>query len=474
MAVSLNSLINGYKTIISYPLKALVEDQAAKFKNFYASLIPNLQYEIVGVRIMGVKESPYLIHPVTLTTIDTLSLTAIGISPEDASKVFESVYESIHKSLGHYLFSWASVWLSTVVLDEVHLLYDTSKSLGFLTAMLWISSQIGNQLIFMSATMPESFVKSIEVPPEVKIKKFSMKIDDDRLFYEERLNKKYRINLEPLQGENKYEKIKSFLTSSKFHKALVIFNTIEDAVKFYKLLPNIDKVIIHSRLTEKDKRERVERIVSEDSPYKVIIATQVVEAGLDISTDLIITEVAPPNSLIQRFGRFLRREGEKCLEPERCVYIWFEENALNENERYKVYDAELVKETVKYLYENTDLNLHIDYENLLNNVYAEVPQVDITLLREIKDIWFSPSAASESAIKLLLDMKGSLVRDGALFTVKTENEVELTVDYNFLSKRCVDTEHVKCPKNVKDALIKSIKGMKFVVKGYYDEEVGLL
>jgi len=478
MVVSLDSLINGYKSIVSYPLKALVEDQAIKFKEFYKSLMPNLE-EVIGIRMMGVRESPYLIHPVTLSTIDTLSLTAIGISPEDISKVFESIHDSIHKSLGHYLFSWASVWLSTIVLDEVHLLYDTSKSLSFLAAMLWISSQVGNQLIFMSATMPKNFIQSIKDVVEgftspIKVKELSMKKDDDPVFYEERLSKRYKINLKPLKDETKFEEIKSFLTSSSFRKALVIFNTVEDAVKFYQLLPSTEKIIIHSRLTEDDKRKRVAEVRSDESPYKVIITTQVVEAGLDISTDLIITEVAPPNSLVQRFGRFLRREGEKCSDYERCAYIWYEENELDGKERYKVYDASLVRETVNYLSENQDLNLHIDYEDFLNSIYTEVPQFNRALLSKIMKIWFNPSRASESAIKLLLDMEGSLVREGALFTVVTEDGVELVVDYNFLSRRCVNKEPVECPKDVRDALIKSLKGVKFTVRGTYDKEVGLL
>lgn len=480
MVISLNSLMNGYKSIVSYPLKALVEDQAIKFKEFYKLLIPNLKEEIIGVRMMGVRESSYLIHPVTLSTIDTLSLTAIGISPEDVSRVFESLHDSIHKSLGHYLFSWASVWLSTIVLDEVHLLYDTSKSLSFLAAMLWISSQVGNQLIFMSATMPKNFIQFIKdvirgFTPCVKIEELSMKRDDDPSFYEERLGKKYKINLEPLKSENKFERIQSFLTSSKFRKALVVFNTVEDAIKFYQSIPNTDKILIHSRLTEEDKRKRVNEIRSEDSSCRVIISTQVVEAGLDVSTDLIITEVAPPNSLVQRFGRFLRREGEKPSDHDRCAYIWYEEDELDSGKRYyKVYDVDLVKETVNYLSKNQDLNLHIDYEDFLNSIYTETPQINKSLLRKIKDIWFNPSTASESAIRLLLEMEGSLVRDGALFTVVTEDGVELVVDYNFLSRRCISNELTKCPKDVRDALIKSLKGAKFTVRGTYDKEIGLL
>jgi len=481
MAVSLDSLINGYKAIVSYPLKALIEDQAEKFRELLEWYFPGKANDIVGIRMMGIRESPYLIHPVTLSTIDTLSLTAIGISPEDLSKVFGRLQDSIHKTSGHYLFSWASVWLSTIVLDEVHLLYDASKSLSFLVAMLWISNKVGNQMIFMSATMPDSFIQSIKETtkpfnPGIKVKHISMKEDDDPEFYNERSSKNYLINLEPLRTEEKFKKIESFLSSSSYRKALVVFNTVEDAVKFYQMLPSNEKIVIHSRLTEDDKRKRVKDVTSDDSSYRVVITTQVVEAGLDISADLLITEVAPPNSLAQRFGRFLRRWGEKCSVRERCAYIWYEENELDSKERYKVYDSSLVKETVKYLSDYRDLNLHIGYEDFLNRIYSQAPKFDDRMLSEIVNIWFNQSKASESAIEALLKNEGSLIRDGALFSVVTEDGTELSVDYNFLKRRCVNSDEkgfAKCPNDIQDAVIKSLKGLKFRVNGVYDKEVGL-
>ncbi|WP_321473306.1 CRISPR-associated endonuclease Cas3'' [uncultured Paludibaculum sp.] len=43
----------------------------------------------------------------------------------------------------------------------------------------------------------------------------------------------------------------------------------------------------------------------------VVVATQVVEAGLDISADVLISELAPWSSMVQRFGR-LNREGRQA------------------------------------------------------------------------------------------------------------------------------------------------------------------
>ncbi|MEZ0345231.1 MAG: DEAD/DEAH box helicase, partial [Infirmifilum sp.] len=80
MSIALKEFLEGYKAIISYPLRTLIEDQFGKFQDFFADLG---KPEAVGRRMMGVRESPYLVHPVVLTTIDTLSLVAVGLSPED-------------------------------------------------------------------------------------------------------------------------------------------------------------------------------------------------------------------------------------------------------------------------------------------------------------------------------------------------------------------------------------------------------
>ncbi len=127
--IALDEYENGYKTIISYPLRSLIEDQTRKVRELMKNV--GVGEEIVGLRYMGRQDSPYLVHPVTLTTIDTLSLTALGISPEDSQKVFREVMGTSYGSLGHYLFSLASVYTSTMILDEVHLLYSTRAISGF-------------------------------------------------------------------------------------------------------------------------------------------------------------------------------------------------------------------------------------------------------------------------------------------------------------------------------------------------------
>ena len=45
-----------------------------------------------------------------------------------------------------------------------------------------------------------------------------------------------------------------------------------------------------------------------DRAGRIVVATQVVEAGVDISARTLVTELAPWSSLVQRFGRVARYE----------------------------------------------------------------------------------------------------------------------------------------------------------------------
>ena len=99
---------------------------------------------------------------------------------------------------------------------------------------------------------------------------------------------------------------------------LAIVNTVERAQSLYqelskslnKRLPEVEKVLVHSRLREEDRNKKWTRIVAPlGKAGRVVVASQAVEAGVDISARTLITELAPWASMVQRFGR-CNRAGE--------------------------------------------------------------------------------------------------------------------------------------------------------------------
>ena len=64
--------------------------------------------------------------------------------------------------------------------------------------------------------------------------------------------------------------------------------------------------LVHSRFRPADRRREMDEVLAADDPNshgRIVVATQAVEAGVDISAAILFTELAPWSSLVQRFGR---------------------------------------------------------------------------------------------------------------------------------------------------------------------------
>lgn len=102
---------------------------------------------------------------------------------------------------------------------------------------------------------------------------------------------------------------------SKASVSLVIVNTVERARKVHEALTKRKRTaeLVHSRFRGAERRAW--SFLARDAPVpaegRIIVATQVVEAGVDISAALLVTDLAPWSSLVQRFGRCARYTGER-------------------------------------------------------------------------------------------------------------------------------------------------------------------
>lgn len=98
-------------------------------------------------------------------------------------------------------------------------------------------------------------------------------------------------------------------------RTLVIINTVARAQQLFKALEflksEIPLTLLHSRYRPQDRKEKLDRLLATPTGAGMIcISTQVVEAGVDVTSTTLFTELAPWPSLVQRFGR-LNRDGEE-------------------------------------------------------------------------------------------------------------------------------------------------------------------
>ncbi len=105
---------------------------------------------------------------------------------------------------------------------------------------------------------------------------------------------------------------------------LVVVNTVKTALEIHAQLgrhpdlSGVDLRLVHSRFRPAERavwREQfLNRAACAPGTNRIIVATQVIEAGVDISAGLMITELAPWTSLVQRFGRAARWGGSAGIE----------------------------------------------------------------------------------------------------------------------------------------------------------------
>ena len=115
-------------------------------------------------------------------------------------------------------------------------------------------------------------------------------------------------------------------------RTLIICNTVDRAVAVHAAIKakltdsdEIDLMLMHSRFRPRERKEQATRLGNPDGTKhrggQIIVATQVVEAGVDLSSAILWTEIAPLACLVQRFGR-LNRIGEFGFNNEARHGVW--------------------------------------------------------------------------------------------------------------------------------------------------------
>ncbi len=234
---------------------------------------------------------------VIFTTIDQLLSAYIGL-PFGTSKAAANIPAGA--LIGAY-----------VVIDEFHLLSYTEALPTFLDMMKRLHPY--TRFLLMTATSPEPVVSALVT----HLDGMSVELQSAEL-------NKLSTRKRSLYWRDKRMSGQDIADRHQGGRTLVIVNEVKRAQSLYfelaDILENqgrsIEVRVLHSRMFPKH-REEVESWVtqafSRDSEKEaILIATQVVEAGLDISATLLLTDLCPANALLQRVGRcarFANQEG---------------------------------------------------------------------------------------------------------------------------------------------------------------------
>jgi len=141
----------------------------------------------------------------------------------------------------------------------------------------------------------------------------------------------------------------------------------------------------HRKAIEKELQELFGRDSNADA---ILIATQVVEVGIDISCDVMHTEISPINSLLQRIGRCARFEAEQGK-----VFVYTVDS-------FMPYQQDLSQKTFEELQKINGENL--DYslgQKIIDAVLAEKELLELRRIQasdreeKIREVWSYPEKA---------------------------------------------------------------------------------
>lgn len=204
----------------------------------------------------------------------------------------------------------ASVAGSALILDEIHA-YDPRR-LGMFMAMLDdLVRRWGVRACVITATMPHWLGEKLEALLGVQ----TLRAPRDIALQ----NCRHRLELcdQSMEDAAVLDGIADRVAAGE--SILVAVNTVKKAQWVmrelqFRLGPEQVR-LLHSRLNGRKRRHIEDEVVSALKAGTVgrplgVVATQVIEVSLDLDFDGIVTEPAPLEALIQRFGRVNRR-GEK-------------------------------------------------------------------------------------------------------------------------------------------------------------------
>jgi len=238
---------------------------------------------------------------------------------------------------------------SLFIFDEIHA-YDPHTTALILQIASYIKETLRGKFLFMTATMP-TFLKG-------RIKN-AINISQELHPTPQELGSFTRHRIKILEGDvwGHISQIKKDLKTGK--RILIVANTVQRAQDVYKIFMNELKnaSLLHSRFILKH-REEIERKLDK---VQLLVGTQAVEVSLNIDYDVLYSEPAPIDALLQRFGRVNRRKN-RDLAP---VYIF---TRGSEKDNF-VYPEDRTSETLKVL-QSVDILYEDKVQELVDKVYA--------------------------------------------------------------------------------------------------------
>ena len=315
-------------------------------------------------------ENNFYAKPVTISTVDHLLM---------------SLYHG-YKYADRAFFNIAS---SLVVFDEVH--YYQGRTIKAIATAMRHLTRLKVPHLIMTATIPDAIRKRFNYPEKYPFQQASAVINDTS--EPKTPFKIVKLHQTPLDEENTISpELVDLVKKNQGKRQIIFVNQVNRAKNVYLELKKQgiceNLICYHSGFIGKHrvKKEKIIRSLFKGSDACVLVSTQVSELSLDISADVMYSEIAPIDSIVQRGGR-LHRNGWKIDAPcgyDRCrtcarykesdnyIYRLYLMPAYEDEKACLPYDPDILQKSWD---EIGDLYTFRDACNWVNAVYQEWPEL---------------------------------------------------------------------------------------------------
>lgn len=292
----------------------------------------------------------------------------------------------------------------TVVLDEVHA-YDAYTSAILDGLVRWLGA-LGTTVVLLSATLPSSrraaLVRSWRRGAGARDELAANDAQYPRVTVAARAAvtaehvtpRGASVPVTVTRVDDNLDAIAEALARGTADGGCVgwICNTVDRAQQAYQAVQRaadgVETLLIHARMLPEERGRRETKLEHWLGPAQrgaqrpkrcVVVGTQVLEQSLDVDFDLLVTDLAPIDLLLQRAGRLHRHRDRKNRSPAHpSPHLWIVHPAgppedVPIRDVAVVYAEALVRGTLRVLEGRTTVTLPDDIEALVEAVYRAAP-----------------------------------------------------------------------------------------------------
>lgn len=368
------------KTITSFGI-------ASKIKELYDQINNKI---IIGIPFTSIIDQNYAVLASITNTDNTNELLKHHHLSDPKYKILE---DELEPSKGNFLIeSWESNIVVTTFVQLIDSLYsnDKAKALKFanISNSIIILDEIQtlpyeywkliNQtlkcfgklyncyFILMTATQPSIFKQGTEI---IEL------IPNCRSYFDYFNRTQLNINIKTaIKIEIFIEYIKEYIKLNPKKDVLIIVNTKKTCLEIFQEIvshyqeESKEIYYLSTLITPYERKQIISKIKekSKTTKQKIIVSTQLVEAGVDISVNTIFRELAPLDSIIQAAGRANRYN--EFTEPSDVFIYKIDGNAKTNNIIY----GTILMNTTENLLLNENLILESSYLALIDKYYIKI------------------------------------------------------------------------------------------------------